>query len=127
MSQDELSREIAKVLDAGEMERWELRILMSSNVPSSASWLALGLLFLSLLGAGVAGASVSTAAAVIADCTTPEKRAKGMALIGAAFGIGFTFGPLIGYLGLTLFDQAHWAPAQWHRCCRLVLSSWPFD
>jgi DHA1 family tetracycline resistance protein-like MFS transporter len=83
---------------------------IASNISSELSWLALGLLFLSRLGAGVAGASVSSAAAVIADCTTPEKRAKGMALIGAAFGIGFTFGPLIGYLGLTVFDQAHWAP-----------------
>jgi MFS family permease len=83
---------------------------IASNISSELSWLALGLLFLSRLGAGVAGASVSSAAAVIADCTTPEKRAKGMALIGAAFGIGFTFGPLIGYLGLTMFDQAHWAP-----------------
>jgi MFS transporter, DHA1 family, tetracycline resistance protein len=83
---------------------------IASDIPPEHSWLALGLLFLSRLGAGVAGASVSSAAAVIADCTPPEKRAKGMALIGAAFGIGFTFGPLIGYLGLTVFDQAHWAP-----------------
>ena len=83
---------------------------VASTLPASAAWLALGLLFVSRMGAGIAGASVSTAAAVIADCTTPEKRSKGMALIGAAFGIGFTFGPLIGYLGLTVFDQAHWAP-----------------
>lgn len=82
----------------------------ASALPAEQAWLALGLLFLSRLGAGVAGASVSTAAAVIADCTTKEKRAKGMALIGAAFGIGFTFGPLIGYLGLEAFDEAHWAP-----------------
>lgn len=83
---------------------------IASNLPADQAWLALALLFISRLGAGVAGASVSTAAAVIADCTTPDKRARGMALIGAAFGIGFTFGPLIGYLGLTIFDQAHWAP-----------------
>ncbi|MDB5313027.1 MAG: tetA [Gemmataceae bacterium] len=83
---------------------------VASDLPADAAWLALGLLFLSRLGAGVAGASVSTAAAVIADCTPPERRAKGMALIGAAFGIGFTFGPLIGYLGLEVFDEAHWAP-----------------
>lgn len=83
---------------------------LGSDISSEQSWLALGLLFLSRLGAGIAGASVSSAAAVIADCTPPNKRAKGMALIGAAFGIGFTFGPLIGYFGLTVFDQAHWAP-----------------
>jgi MFS family permease len=47
---------------------------------------------------------------VIADSTPPEKRSKGMALIGAAFGIGFTFGPLIAYAGLSLFTDARWAP-----------------
>jgi MFS family permease len=83
---------------------------LASTLPAEDAWLALGLLLLSRVGAGIAGASVSTAAAVIADCTTPEKRAHGMALIGAAFGIGFTFGPLIGYVGLTVFDNAHWAP-----------------
>jgi MFS family permease len=72
--------------------------------------LALGLLLVSRIGAGIAGASVSTAAAVIADCTPPEKRAKGMALIGAAFGIGFTIGPLIAYLGLELFNDNPWGP-----------------
>lgn len=70
--------------------------------PSEAP-LALTLLLVSRIGAGIAGASVGTAAAVIADCTTPEKRAKGMALIGIAFGAGFTLGPLIAYFGLALF------------------------
>ncbi|HEX5270851.1 MAG TPA: MFS transporter [Gemmataceae bacterium] len=60
------------------------------------------LLFVARIGQGVAGATVSTAQAVIADCTTPEKRSRGMALIGAAFGVGFTFGPLIGALALVL-------------------------
>jgi DHA1 family tetracycline resistance protein-like MFS transporter len=83
---------------------------VASMLPAEQAWLALALLFASRIGAGIAGASISTAAAVIADCTTPAKRAHGMALIGAAFGIGFTFGPLIGYLGLTVFDEEHWAP-----------------
>jgi MFS transporter, DHA1 family, tetracycline resistance protein len=77
---------------------------------SADAELALGLLLVSRIGAGIAGASVSTAAAVIADCTPPEKRAKGMALIGAAFGIGFTFGPLIAYLGLEVFQDNPWGP-----------------
>lgn len=65
-------------------------------------WLELGLvlLFVSRLGAGVAGATISTAQAVIADSTPPDRRARGMALIGAAFGIGFTFGPLLGFASL---------------------------
>ena len=82
----------------------------ASSLGGEQATLALTLLMLSRIGSGIAGASVSTAAAVIADCTTPEKRAKGMALIGAAFGIGFTFGPLIAYAGLDLFDDAKWAP-----------------
>jgi DHA1 family tetracycline resistance protein-like MFS transporter len=72
-------------------------------VPLDQPWLAVGLMFASRVGAGIAGASVSTASAVIADSTPPEKRAKGMGLIGAAFGIGFTFGPLIAFAVLTLF------------------------
>jgi MFS family permease len=67
-------------------------------------WPALGLIlvFVSRLGAGVAGATIGTAQAVIADTTAPERRAHGMALIGAAFGIGFTFGPLLGFASLYL-------------------------
>ncbi len=81
------------------------------TIPATEAWLAIGLLMASRIGAGIAGASVSTASAVIADSTTPEKRSKGMALIGAAFGIGFTFGPLIAYAGLEIFGpNEHWAP-----------------
>ncbi|MEX0865804.1 MAG: MFS transporter [Pirellulales bacterium] len=56
-------------------------------------------IFVTRIGAGMAGATISTAQAYIADSTTPDRRAAGMALIGAAFGLGFTFGPLIGLLG----------------------------
>ena len=78
------------------------------TLPSSSATLALVLLFVSRTLAGIAGASVSTATAVIADSTAPEKRAHGMALIGAAFGIGFTFGPLIAYAGLVgLPSESH--------------------
>jgi MFS family permease len=82
----------------------------ASTLPASQSVLALMLLLVARMGAGIAGASVSTASAVIADCTLPEKRSKGMALIGAAFGIGFTFGPLIGFAGLEFFRDEPWAP-----------------
>ena len=57
---------------------------------------ALAWLFISRIAAGIAGATIPTAQAYIADVTGPEERGRGMALIGAAFGIGFTFGPLIG-------------------------------
>lgn len=64
--------------------------------------LALVLMFLARIGAGVAGATISTAQAVIADCTTPEKRAHGMAIIGMAFGIGFTLGPILAAVAMTV-------------------------
>ena len=51
-------------------------------------------------GRAIAGATIATAQAVIADCTPPEKRKHGMALIGMAFGIGFTFGPLVAAASL---------------------------
>ena len=57
---------------------------------------SLPLLFVSRAFAGIAGATVSTAQAFIADSTTAENRAKGMGLVGAAFGLGFIFGPAIG-------------------------------
>ncbi len=57
---------------------------------------ALTWLFITRIGAGIAGATIPTAQAYIADSTAATERGKGMALIGAAFGIGFTFGPLIG-------------------------------
>ncbi|MBA2116489.1 MFS transporter [Bremerella alba] len=61
---------------------------------------SLTLLFISRIGAGIAGATISTAQAYIADTTTLAERPKGMALIGMAFGLGFTFGPLFGYLAV---------------------------
>ena len=67
--------------------------------------LAIFLLYFSRVIDGISGGNISTASAYIADITTPENRAKGMGLIGAAFGLGFIFGPFIGgevgwYLGL---------------------------
>lgn len=53
-------------------------------------------LFVTRIGAGIAGATIPTAQAYIADTTDENSRGRGMALIGAAFGIGFTFGPLLG-------------------------------
>lgn len=56
----------------------------------------LELLFVARILAGFFGASLSTASAYISDITPLEERSKGMALIGAAFGLGFVFGPAIG-------------------------------
>jgi MFS family permease len=72
--------------------------------------LGLILLFAGRIGAGIAGATVSTAQAVIADCTTDEKRSHGMALIGAAFGIGFMFGPILGGAARKFFPEFRGLP-----------------
>ncbi len=63
-------------------------------------WQSLAWLFVARIGAGIAAATIPTAQAYIADSTTLATRTKGMALIGAAFGLGFTFGPLLGYAAL---------------------------
>lgn len=54
------------------------------------------LLFIGRIIAGLCGASITTASAYIADVTTPEKRSQNFGLIGAAFGIGFIIGPVLG-------------------------------
>ncbi|MCT4655628.1 MAG: TCR/Tet family MFS transporter [Cohaesibacter sp.] len=56
------------------------------------------LLFIGRLIAGIAGATHSTASAYIADVSAPDKRSQYFGLIGAAFGIGFVAGPIIGGL-----------------------------
>lgn len=58
----------------------------------------IGWLFVGRIIAGVTGASFTTAAAYIADISTPEERAKNFGMIGAAFGMGFIIGPVIGGL-----------------------------
>lgn len=55
-----------------------------------------GWLFVGRIIAGITGASFTTGAAYIADVSTPETRAKNFGMIGAAFGLGFMIGPLIG-------------------------------
>lgn len=99
-------------------------------------------LFVGRLVAGVTGASFTTASAYIADISTPENRAQNFGMIGAAFGLGFIVGPLIGGLlgefgprvpfyvaaGLALtnwlygyfvlpesLDQEHRRPFEWRR------------
>lgn len=53
-------------------------------------------LFVGRIIAGITGASVTTASAYIADISTDEDRAKNFGLIGAAFGLGFIIGPVLG-------------------------------
>jgi DHA1 family tetracycline resistance protein-like MFS transporter len=77
-------------------------VLLLSLLGTSLGFLILGLantlmlLFVGRIIDGISGGNISTAQAYIADITTRENRAKGMGMIGAAFGLGFIFGPAIG-------------------------------
>lgn len=63
-------------------------------------------LLLSRVAAGLFAGNISTASAYMADITPPQDRAKGMGLIGAAFGLGFIFGPAVG--GVLIPYGAYW-------------------
>jgi DHA1 family tetracycline resistance protein-like MFS transporter len=64
-------------------------------------------LFIARIIDGISGGNISTAQAYIADVTPPEQRSRGMGLIGAAFGLGFIFGPALAAL---LSHISHEAP-----------------
>jgi DHA1 family tetracycline resistance protein-like MFS transporter len=77
-------------------------VLIASLVSSVAAYLWLGvadalwMLFAARALQGASAGNISVAQAYIADITTPENRAKGMGMLGAAFGLGFIAGPAIG-------------------------------
>ncbi|MCU0894453.1 MAG: MFS transporter [Rhodospirillales bacterium] len=77
-------------------------VLSVSLAGAAASYLLLAfaselwMLFVARAIGGLMAGNISTAFAYVADVTTPANRAKGMGLIGAAFGLGFIFGPAIG-------------------------------
>jgi len=72
---------------------------------------ALWLLFVSRIIDGLSGANIATAQAVITDNTTKKTRTQGLGLIGAAFGLGFIFGPVIAFISLTASDNNYQVPA----------------
>jgi MFS transporter, DHA1 family, tetracycline resistance protein len=71
---------------------FSLDYLMLAFAPT-LTWLFVGRII-----AGITGASITTASAYIADVSTNENRAKNFGMIGAAFGLGFIIGPVIGGL-----------------------------
>jgi len=79
-------------------------VLLISLMAFAVDYLVLALaptvtwLFVGRIIAGITGASISTAMAYISDVSTPENKAKNFGLVGAAFGIGFIIGPVIGGL-----------------------------
>jgi multidrug resistance protein len=87
--------------------RWSDRIgrkpiILIGLLGSCASYFTLAmadsllLVFAARVIGGIAGANIPTAQAYIADITAPENRARGMGMVGAAFGLGFIFGPALG-------------------------------
>lgn len=77
-------------------------VLLGSIATLSIDFLIMGfansiwLLFLGRALSGISGATYSTANAYIADVTEPENRGKAFGMVGAAFGFGFIFGPVMG-------------------------------
>ena len=88
-------------------------VLLISIIGTGIGFLILGfattlwMLFVGRILDGITGGNISTAQAYIADITTKEERAKGMGLLGAAFGLGFIFGPAIGGI---LSQWGVWVP-----------------
>ena len=86
-------------------------VLLVGIAGAALSYLAFGLagsltwLFVARAVNGLMGANIGVAQAYIADVTPPHERARGMGMIGAAFGLGFIFGPAIGGF------LSRWGPA----------------
>lgn len=83
-------------------------VLFVSQIGSFLGFVLMGfanslpLLLLARVIDGISGANISTAQAVITDSTNERNRTQALGLIGAAFGIGFTIGPVIAYIALAL-------------------------
>ena len=104
----------------GELsDRWGRRpILIFSLAGTVVSFVMLALahsltmLFLARVVDGLSGGNISTARAYVADVTEPKDRARAYGLIGAAFGMGFIFGPaLSGILAHISYTAPIWAAA----------------
>jgi predicted MFS family arabinose efflux permease len=115
-------------------------VLIASQIGSMAGFILLGiattgdwagptlgltLVYLSRVIDGLSGGNISTAQAYISDVTGPKDRAKGMGMIGAAFGLGFAVGPAIGGM---LGHFAHSLPAYAAALCSLIAAwlTWKF-
>src|ERR1700704_2144343 len=73
---------------------------------------SLAMLFAARIVDGLSGGNISTARAYVADVTEPKDRARAYGLIGAAFGLGFIFGPaLSGVLAKVSYTAPIWAAA----------------
>ena len=105
-------------------------VILASLVCSVFSYLWLGfatqlwMLFAARLLAGAGAGNISAAQAYVADVTPPDQRAKGMGMIGAAIGLGFTVGPAIG--GAVAGGNAQSAHLAWPAFVAAALSAAAF-
>ena len=83
-----------------------LGVVTQLNMPNATA--AMALIYLARIIDGISGGNISTAQAYISDVTTPQGRARGMGLLGAAFGIGFAVGPVLGGLIGNDTNHASW-------------------
>lgn len=92
----------APLLGAWSDRRGRRPVLLACLAGTAASYFLFGaawslaVLFAARLMSGIAGGSITTAQAYIADISEPRDRAKNFGLIGAAFGLGFILGPALG-------------------------------
>ncbi|MFB6107635.1 MAG: MFS transporter [Haloplanus sp.] len=98
LSDDRGRRPVLMLSLAGSATAW-LVFGVSAEVQSAFGLVAgLATLFGSRMLAGAMGGNIATAQAYIADVTPPERRAGALGLVGAAFSLGFIFGPALGGL-----------------------------
>ncbi len=87
-------------------------VLLFGLVGTVAGYMLMGLansvlmLFVARLIDGISGANIGAAQAYLADISSPDNRARAMGLLGAAFGLGFVFGPALGGWASVAFNYA---------------------
>ncbi|MDY6819622.1 MAG: MFS transporter [Halobacteriales archaeon] len=82
---------------AGSVIAWTV-FGVATEFAAIGVWAGIGVLFVSRMVAGAMGGNIATAQAYIADITPSDRRAGALGLIGAAFSLGFIFGPALGGL-----------------------------
>lgn len=104
-------------------------VILISLAGSAVAALVIGLagtllvLLIARVVQGIAGASYAAAQAYVADVTSPEDRARGMGLIGAAFGLGFVLGPAIGAVFSAVNQRLPFLVASGLAAANLVLAA----
>src|SRR5438045_3589845 len=89
---------------------------------------SIAMLFAARIVDGLSGGNISTARAYVADVTEPKDRARAYGLIGAAFGLGFIFGPaLSGVLARVSYTAPIWAAAAVTLVAAVVAFCWLAD